>query len=183
MTARRIDSKTARPIRPARLVDVARLANVSSSVAGLVLNQGGGNSRVSNATAERVRQAGRTLNYRPNPAARLLRGKRSHTFGLMVASAGDPLRSFLVEHLDVEAAKSGCQVLIANTVGNPKVYSNRFDTVVEDFTRRRVDGVFCAVHHYWEGDRAALLAAHPNARLLVGIENDARDLDPDSAYV
>jgi len=77
MSLQRLDRETTALPRPARLIDVARLAKVSCSVAGLVLNKGGGNSRVSEATAERIRQAGKALNYHPNPAARLLRGKRS----------------------------------------------------------------------------------------------------------
>jgi len=35
------------------------------------------------------------MRYRPNLAARHLRGKRTQTFGVLVSSAGDPLRSEL----------------------------------------------------------------------------------------
>ena len=76
------------------LSDVARLANISRRVAGHVLNGGTGNTRVSEETANLVREAAAKLDYHPNYAARILRGKRSQTFGLLVASAGDPLRSF-----------------------------------------------------------------------------------------
>jgi DNA-binding LacI/PurR family transcriptional regulator len=147
--------------RPARLLDVARAAGVSCAVAGQVLNPGRGNSRVSPATALRIKEASRKLNYHPNHAAQLLRGKRSKTFGVMVASAGDPLRSFLVQYLDAESVKEGCRVLITNTVGNPDVGADQFAACMEDLSRRAVDGVFCAVHHWFEGDRAALLAMHP----------------------
>jgi DNA-binding LacI/PurR family transcriptional regulator len=33
---------------------------------------------------------------------------------------------------------------------------------VEEFARRGVDGVFCAVHHWFGGDRTRLTARHPN---------------------
>ena len=102
------------------------------------------------------------MHYYPNHAALLLRGRRSHTFGLLVASAGDPLRSLLVQHLDAEAVKLGCSVLIGNTIGNPAIGPDQFDRYVEEFRRRGVDGVFCAVHHWFQGDRRLLVAKHPN---------------------
>ena len=148
--------------KPATLSDVARAAGVSRWVAGRVLNGGRGNSRVAAPTAGRIREAAKTLSYYPNHAALLLRGRRSHTFGLLVASAGDPLRAFLVQYLDAEAVRVGCSVLIGNTIGNPAVGPNQFDRYVEEFARRGVDGVFCAVHHWFQGDRRLLVARHPN---------------------
>ena len=149
--------------KPATLTDVARVAGVSRWVAGRVLNGGRGNSRVGAATALRIREAAQQLNYHPNHAALLLRGRRSHAFGLLVASAGDPLRSLLVQHLDAEAVKLGCTVLIGNTIGDPTIGPDQFDHYVEEFARRGVDGVFCAVHHWFRGDRARLMARHPRA--------------------
>jgi DNA-binding LacI/PurR family transcriptional regulator len=150
------------PTRRARLIDVARQAGVSRGIAGHVLNGGAGNSRVSEKTALRIQKIARQLNYHPNHAARLLRGKRSCTFGLLVASAGDPLRSFLAQYLDTESVKIGCHVFIANTIGDTSVGPDLFEEYVEEFARRGVDGVFCAVHHWFGGDRALLLARHPH---------------------
>jgi DNA-binding LacI/PurR family transcriptional regulator len=145
-----------------RLIDVARELGLSRNVVGHVLNGGGGNCRVSPKTANRIREMAKQLNYHPNHAAQLLLGKRSYTFGLLVSSAGDPLRSFLVQYLDAEAVKIGCHTYIGNTIGNPLVGPNQFESYVREFSRRRVDGVFCAVHHWWPGDRALLLARHPH---------------------
>jgi DNA-binding LacI/PurR family transcriptional regulator len=147
--------------KPATLADVARAAKVSRWIAGNVLNGGNGNSRCSQETRNRVLQAAQQLNYHPNHAARQLAGKRSHTFGILVASAGDPLRSFLVQYLDAEAVKLGCQTMISNTIGNPAVGPDQFEYCVEELSRRGVDGVLCAVHRWFPGDRKALLAAHP----------------------
>lgn len=150
------------PRRPPTLTDVARIAGVSRSIAGQVINGGTGNSRCSEETRLRVLQASRRLNYHANHAARRLRGKRSQTFGLLVASAGDPLRSFLVQYLDVEAVKIGCHTLVSNTIGNPEVGADQFQQYLDEFTRLGVDGVFCTVHHWWPGDRQALVRQHPN---------------------
>lgn len=140
-----------------RLVDIAKEAGVSVSVVGSVLNGGKGNSRVAEATAEKIIAIAKKLNYRASPTAQQLRGKRSRVFGLLVASAGDPLTSYLVEHLDEEAVKLGCQTLIGNTAIAP----DRFETCVDELLNRGVDGIFCAVHSIFPGDREKLLARCP----------------------
>src|SRR5690606_6798626 len=71
--------------------------------------------------------------------------------------AGDPLTSYLVEHLDEEAVKIGCQTLIGNTAIAP----DRFESCVDELLNRGVDGIFCAVHSIFPGDRAKLLARCP----------------------
>jgi len=136
---------------------------VSRWVAGAVLNKGEGNIGCSKENRERILEAAKVLNYQPNHAARTLRGKNSQVFGLMVASAGDPLRSFLVEYLDGESVAIGRQVLIGNTFGNPLLVDDpvRFEQCVMDFAHRKVDGVFCAVHQWCTGDRQFLLNWHP----------------------
>lgn len=68
-----------------RLVDIAKQAGVSVSVVGSVLNGGRGNSRVAEATADKIIAIAKELNYRASPTAQQLRGKRSRVFGLLVA--------------------------------------------------------------------------------------------------
>ena len=145
-----------------RLVDVADAAGVSRWVAGHVLNDGQGNSRTSPEAEDRIRKVAKDLGYQPNAAALLLRGKRSYTLGVLVASAGDPLRSFLVQYLDVEAVKIDCHLLIGNTISKSTVGDDQFEYFVDEFARRKVDGVLCAVHRWLDGDRAALVAQHPS---------------------
>ncbi|MCD4823269.1 MAG: LacI family transcriptional regulator [Phycisphaerae bacterium] len=144
------------------LKDVAERAGVSRWLAGHVLNGGKSTAHASLESVEQIRKAAKDLNYHSNYAAGLLRGKRSHTFGLLVSSAGDPLRSFLVQYLDAKAVQIGCHTLISNTFSNPAVPQNWFEDYVEEFVRRGVDGVFCAIHPHYEEDRAALLERHPN---------------------
>jgi LacI family transcriptional regulator len=141
-----------------RLVDIAKRAGVSVSVVGSVLNGGRGNSRVAETTADKIVAIAKELNYRASPTAQQLRGKRSRVFGLLVASAGDPLTSYLVEHLDEEAVKLGCQTLIGNTAIAP----GRFESCVDELLNRGVDGIFCVVHSIFPGDRAKLLERCPH---------------------
>ena len=146
-----------------RLADIAQAAGVSRGVAGQVLNGGKGNSRVAEATAQRIMEVARQMNYRPNPAAQQLKGMRTRMFGTLVASAGDPLRSFLVQHLDTESVKAGYHTIIGNTIGREDVGPDQFEYYTEELARRAVDGVFCAVHNWFQGDRKALAKRHPNA--------------------
>lgn len=152
--------------KPSTLSDVACRAGVSRWVAGQVINGGRGNSRVSAEVAERIRSAALELGYRPNRAARLLLGRRSHVFGLLVASAGDPLTSFLVQYLNLEAVKIGCHTLISNTMGRGPVGERQFNYYIEEFAQQQVDGVFCLVHPWLARDRRRLVELHPNVVFL-----------------
>lgn len=144
------------------LKDVGQLANVSRVIAGHVLNGGGGNSRVSEETARRVREAARKLNYVPNRAAKILKGGRGHIFGLLVASAGDPLTAFLTQYLNTESVKIGCATIICNITGAEPRGSKQFAYWIDELSRQNADGVFCAVHHWFNRDRGRLCKRHPN---------------------
>jgi DNA-binding LacI/PurR family transcriptional regulator len=145
-----------------RLLDVAEAAGVSPGVVSQVLGRGRSNSRASEATRARILDVARSLNYRPDPSARRLRGARSNLYGVLVASAGDPLVSFLVQFLDVEAMKVGCHTLICNTVGDTALAPDQFDYHVRELAHQGMDGVFCAVHDWFGGDRSELVRQHPH---------------------
>lgn len=151
-----------RGTKQARLVDVALQAGVSTSVAGSVLNKAGGNSRASVETIERVRKIAAEMGYRPNPGARQLRGTRTFTYGIMVASSGDPLRAFIVEGLDAEARKVDRNIMMCNTFDDFDRGKSRFNEAIGSLSRYGVDGVFCVVHARNPGDRTELLRVHPN---------------------
>jgi LacI family transcriptional regulator len=72
------------------ITDVARLARVGSMTVSRVLN---GGRYVSAEMEERVRNAISTLGYRPNEAARMLRGQAPRTIGLIVPNLADPFYS------------------------------------------------------------------------------------------
>lgn len=65
--------------RVATIVDVAQRAGVSTKTVSRVLNN---EARVADETLARVRAAVADLDYRPNPSARSLAGRRSYLLGL-----------------------------------------------------------------------------------------------------
>src|SRR3954449_5227138 len=79
--------------RRVTLADVARHAEVSTAAASKVLRNAYG---VSPAMAERVRASMEALGYRPNAAARSMRG-RSFTIGLLVDNIHNPFYADILD--------------------------------------------------------------------------------------
>ncbi|MFD2793342.1 LacI family DNA-binding transcriptional regulator [Promicromonospora vindobonensis] len=82
MTAPRTPQKPRGSGRPT-ISDVAALAGVSPGAVSKVFN---GTGRISEATSERIREAARKLNWRPNAAAIALRTARAQAIGLVLTS-------------------------------------------------------------------------------------------------
>ncbi|NGO10104.1 LacI family transcriptional regulator [Streptomyces sp. HC44] len=91
--------------------DVAQAAGVSQAAVSLVLGDKW-RGRVSEATAERVRQAARELGYRPNLAARNLRLGRTRTALLVVPALTNEFFAAVYEGAARVAAKHGFGVVL-----------------------------------------------------------------------
>jgi len=127
------------PDRPATLRDVAAAARVHPATASRALNP---ETRllVSEETAKRVIQAAARLGYRPNPVARSLRTRRSHTVGLLIPDLNNPLFPPIVRGLEDKLATAGYVALIGNTDTDP----GRERTLFEQMRARHVDGFVLA---------------------------------------
>jgi LacI family transcriptional regulator, repressor for deo operon, udp, cdd, tsx, nupC, and nupG len=101
----------------ASLRDVAKLAGVSVKTVSNVVND---YEHVTDATRGRVLQAIAELNYRPNPAARTLRKRRSGIIGLAVPELGIPYFSELAALIIDAAAEKSWTVLVDQTSGLPE---------------------------------------------------------------
>lgn len=123
-----------------RLIDVARAAGVSRPAAGKVLlGAGGGNVRIGEETARRIRRVAEEMGYRPNPAARQLNGKGSKVLGVVIGAQAPQLRSAFLAHLERETALCGYRLVIAQAPGGPDAYR----ACIDDFACRGIDGVLC----------------------------------------
>jgi LacI family transcriptional regulator len=127
------------PDRPATLRDVAAAARVHPATASRALNL---KTRilVSEDTARRVTEAAERLGYRPNPVARSLRTRRSHTVGVLIPDLNNPLFPPIVRGLDDKLATAGYVALIGNTDADP----GRERTLFEQMRARHVDGFVLA---------------------------------------
>src|SRR6266699_2971197 len=150
------------PDRPATLRDVAAAARVHPATASRALNP---ETRilVSEDTARRVTDAAARLGYRPNPVARSLRTRRSHTVGVLIPDLNNPLFPPIVRGLDDRLAAAGYVALIGNTDGD----GERERVVFEQMRARHVDGFVLATAHL----RSPLLAEAARAELPVVLMN------------
>jgi DNA-binding LacI/PurR family transcriptional regulator len=92
-------------------IDVAAKAGVSQATVSLVFS-GKAAGRVSERTAEAVRQAARELGYRPNAAARALRSGAARVIGLLVPDSVHPFFGFVLRGAQRAAWDAGYAVAL-----------------------------------------------------------------------
>jgi LacI family transcriptional regulator len=129
----------ARSDRPATLRDVAAAARVHPATASRALNPGT-RLLVSEDTARRVTEAAERLGYRPNPVARSLRTRRSHTIGVLIPDLNNPLFPPIVRGLEDRLAEHGYVALLGNTDSDLA----RERLVFDQMRARHVDGFMVA---------------------------------------
>jgi LacI family transcriptional regulator len=96
------------------LSEVAKKAGVGTTTVSRVIN---GGQRVDPKTLARVQQVIDTLGYLPNQAARILKGDRTRTIGLVIPSIADPFFSSCAE-VTQAIARAHDSLLIVLTTQN-----------------------------------------------------------------
>jgi LacI family transcriptional regulator len=150
------------PDAPVTLRDVAVRAGVHPATASRALNP---ETRilVSEDTARRVLDAAEALGYSPNPVARSLRTRRSHTVGVLIPDLNNPLFPPIVRGLEDRLAAAGYVALIGNTDSDDK----RERMVFDQMRARHVDGLVLATARL----RHPLLAEASRAEIPVVLIN------------
>jgi len=100
----------------ATIYDVARRAEVSPATVSRVAN---GHANVDPALAERVRDAMRELDYRPNAVARNLRRSRTTLWAVIISDIGNPFFTSLVRGVEDVAQRAGYSVVLCNSDEDP----------------------------------------------------------------
>jgi DNA-binding LacI/PurR family transcriptional regulator len=121
--------------RPARLDDVARIAGVHLSTVSRVIN-GSGDVAIRPETRQRILDAARELQYRPNAMARGLRLATTGTLGLLVPSLRNPVNSPIVRGAFDRAWARDFVLVLAEDTGEGA--ADAYARLVEE---RRIDGV------------------------------------------
>jgi LacI family transcriptional regulator len=150
------------PDPPVTIRDVAAAARVHPATASRALNPET-RGLVSDKTARRVLRAAKTLGYHPNPMARTLRTRRSHTIGVLIPDLTNPLFPPIIRGLEDRLADAGYVALIGNTDGD--ICRERL--VFERMRARRVDGFVLATARL----KDPLLAEAVRAELPVVLVN------------
>lgn len=92
--------------------DVAHLAGVSVQTVSAVINDKPG---ITSGTAERVRHAIQSLNYRPFSVARSLRTRQTRTIALIVSDIANPSLATMASAAEEYARSTGYTLMLYNT--------------------------------------------------------------------
>ena len=116
------------------ILDIARYARVSKSTVSRVLN---GDPHVSKAASDRVREAMKVLDYKPNAAARSLVLKKSNSFSMIVQDIRNPYYAHASWIAERFFHQNGYGLVIHNADNDLQLEREILDTI----RYRGVDGV------------------------------------------
>ena len=122
---------------PPTLSEVARRAGVGTTTVSRVIN---GGHRVSPDTLMRVRRAIDALGYVPNQAARILKGYRTRTIGLVIPSIADPFFSECAEAIQAVARANDSLLIVTTTQNDPRAEIDNINVLIH----HQVDGLILA---------------------------------------
>src|ERR1700687_6021079 len=120
--------------RAARLPDVPRESGVSIFTVSAVVNN---KSHVGKNLRQRVENAIRKLNYRPNLIARSLIKQRTQTIGMIVPDIANPFFPMVVRGAEDAAQKQGYNLLLCNSDDSLA----KEEVAIELLLSKRVDGI------------------------------------------
>lgn len=133
------------------LSEVAAIAGVGTTTVSRVIN---GGQRVDPKTLARVRSAIEELGYMPNQAARILKGHRTRTIGLMIPSIADPFFSACAEAAQTVARANDSLLIVTTTQNDPQAELESLSVLMS----HRADGLILAPSNSESTDLRAALA-------------------------
>lgn len=113
--------------------DVAKQAGVGIGTVSRVLNNGS----VKKETRERVEQAIRLLNYKPNTYARGLKSNHTNTVALIIPTIWHPFFSEFTYYIETFLEKNGLKLLLCNANHN----SEKEREYIQMVKQNKVDGI------------------------------------------
>jgi LacI family transcriptional regulator len=128
------NSKTKKTKKAPSISDVARESGVSIFTVSAVINN---KAHVSKARRQRVEEAIRKLNYRPNLIARSLIKQKTQTIGMIVTDIANPFFPMVVRGAEDAAQRHGYNLLLCNSDD----ILEKEDKQLELLLSKRVDGI------------------------------------------
>src|SRR6202048_484842 len=99
---------------PLSLKELAERLGLSSATVSLVINRSPAAKSIPPSTQERIREAARELNYRPNLMARSLRQKRSFTIGVIVPEISEGYAPLVMSGIEDHLLQEGYFYLVVS---------------------------------------------------------------------
>ncbi len=123
-------------VKKVSLKDIAQKIGVSTALVSYVLSGNEEKGRVGKATAEKIRQAAKELNYQPNHIAKSLKTGKTNTIGLIVADISNPFFASIARGVEDESSHYGLTTII----GSSDESTEKLKILVDVFIKRQVDG-------------------------------------------
>lgn len=117
--------------------DVAKESGFSSATVSIVLNDAPLARYIPGSTKKRIERAAQKLGYRPNLFARSLRGKRSHTVGVMVFDMTDPYCTLVLRGIENTLYQSSYLPILTDAHNE----RSRFERYLEMLLDRRIEAL------------------------------------------
>ena len=151
-------------VRRPTIQDVAKRAGVHPATASRALNPALP-GRFTEQTARKVREAVDALGYRPDPAARSLRTRRSRIVGVVIPDLTNPVLAPIVRGVEETLWAAGLACLIADTDNDEA----REMAVIAEFEGRRCEGLVVATASRRSPtvERLALLPTSANSPIAI----------------
>lgn len=131
--------------RKTTINDVAAMAGVSKATVSRVINNMEG---VSADLAERVNDAIKELDFRPNSLARSLKVHKTKSIGLIIPSVDNPVFLTVLKHVELTAMRYGFSLVLCNSAGSTDKEVSLINLLIE----KQTDGIVLdAVGEYNEG--------------------------------
>lgn len=118
----------------AGIKDVAEYCGVSLSTVSRTMT---GSAKVSPETRQKVLQAVKKLNYKPNMTAQMLKSGSARLIGLIIPDIVNPYYPQIVKTLEDLAMEAGYSIILCDAQGDAKREKNYFETL----QRLCVDGI------------------------------------------
>ncbi len=154
------------------IYDVARVAEVSPATVSRVLN---GKQTVDAELAQRVRDAARELEYRPNAVARNLRRSRTSLWAVIISDINNPFFTAVVRGVEDLAQRAQYSVVLCNSDENPDKEASYISAILAE----QMAGVIISPTHRSTQVGRLLAAGVP----VVAIDREVDDADVDTVLV
>jgi len=133
----------------ATLKDVAKLAGVDPSIVSRTINNDPSLS-IKVETRERILQAVKQLNYRPNVAARNLKKGESKVIGLAITDFYNPVFPQIIQGAEARALQEGYHLLVYSA-------QQHKEEIIHSLRNGRIDGLIISSTHFTESEILAMV--------------------------
>ena len=151
--------------RPISIRDIALRVGVSHTTVSRALHN---SPLISQEMRERVQQIALEMGYVPNEVAQSLKQSQTNSVGLVVTSIADPFVGRVVRGIEETAQAAHMSVILSVSDNLPEQEM----AVVENFNRRRVDGIIIAASQLSHQDMQRL-AKWPVPVVLINPQSEA----------